>query len=53
MTAKRAVITYTVESLPRGAAVRVRSSDPAAVLAIHEFLAFQRADHHAGAHHDS
>ena len=53
MSAKRAVITYTVESLPRGAAVRVLSSDPAAIQAIHEFLAFQRADHHASAHHDS
>jgi hypothetical protein len=53
MAAKRAVITYTVESLPRGAAVRVRSSDPAAIRAIHEFLAFQRTDHHAGAHLDS
>lgn len=53
MTARRAVINYTVESLPRGASVRVRSSDPAAIQAIHEFLAFQRQDHHAGAHHDS
>jgi hypothetical protein len=53
MAAKRAVITYTVESLPRGAAVRVRSPDAGAVAAIHEFLAFQREDHHAAAHHDS
>jgi hypothetical protein len=53
MAAKRAMITYAVESLPRGAAVRVRSDDPAAVRAIHEFLAFQRHDHHAPAHHDS
>jgi hypothetical protein len=53
MAAKRAVISYSVESLPRGAAVRVRSDDPSAVKAIHEFLAFQRHDHHAPAHHDS
>lgn len=53
MAAKRAVITYTVESLPRGAAVRVHSDDPEAVQAIHEFLAFQRQDHHAPAHHDT
>jgi TusA-related sulfurtransferase len=53
MAAKRAEITYTVESLPRGAALRVRSDDPAAVQAIHEFLAFQRQDHHAPTRHDS
>jgi hypothetical protein len=53
MVARRAVITYTVESLPRGAAVRVRSADPVAILAIHEFLEFQRQDHRAAAHHDS
>ena len=53
MAAKRSVITYAVESLPLGAAVRVRSRDPEAIRAIHEFLAFQRQDHHAAAHHDS
>ncbi len=35
---------------PRGAEVRVRSADPAAVTAIHEFLAFQRSAHHAARH---
>ena len=53
MTARRAEIRYTVESLPRGAALRVRSSDASAVRAIHDFLSFQRQDHHAGAHRDS
>lgn len=53
MAARKATIAYTVESLPRGAAVRVRSADSAAVQAIHEFLAFQRQDHHAAAHRDS
>ena len=53
MVARRALITYTVESLPRGAAVRVRSADPDAIRAIHEFLEFQRQDHRAAAHHDS
>ncbi len=53
MTARRDRISYTVESLPRGAAVRVRTTDAAAVAAIHQFLAFQRMDHHAGAGHDS
>ncbi len=53
MAARRTAISYSVESLPRGAAVRVRSVDADAVRAIHEFLAFQRQDHHAAAHHDS
>lgn len=51
MSARRDVITYAVESLPRGAAVRVRSADPDAVRAVHAFLAFQREDHHAAADH--
>ena len=49
MAAKREAITYTVELVPRGAAVRLWSADPVAVQAIHDFLAFQRADHHAAA----
>lgn len=53
MAAKRAVISYTVESLPRGAAVRLRSDDADAVQAIHDFLAFQRRDHHAPDRGDS
>ncbi len=53
MTARRGVITYDVESLPRGAALRVRSGDAAAIRAIHEFLAFQRQGHHAGLSSDS
>ena len=51
MAAKRDAITYTVEVLPRGAAVRLQTTDTAAVCAIHDFLAFQRMDHHAGAGH--
>ncbi len=50
MAARRQEISYTVEMLPRGAAVRLRTTDTAAVRAIHEFLAFQRQDHHAAAH---
>jgi hypothetical protein len=53
MADRHAVIDYVVETLPRGGAVRVRSSDPVAVRAIHDFLAFQREDHHASARHDS
>jgi hypothetical protein len=53
MVARRAAIAYTVDTLPRGAALRIRTADSTAVRAIHEFLAFQRHDHHAGAHADS
>jgi hypothetical protein len=53
MADRHGAISYTVESLPRGGAVRVRSSDTVAVRAIHDFLAFQRQDHHASARHDS
>ena len=51
MAAERGKISYAVETLPRVAALRLRSTDSAAVGAIHEFLAFQRMDHRAGAHH--
>jgi len=53
MAQRRAAISYSVESLPRGGAVRVRSGDSVAVQAIHDFLAFQRQDHHASARRDS
>jgi hypothetical protein len=51
MMAERGKIGYSVEGLPRGAALRLRTADSAAVEAIHEFLAFQRMDHRAAAHH--
>jgi hypothetical protein len=51
MAARRARISYVVESLPRGAAVRLTTGDSSAIEAIHEFLAFQRQDHRAGTHH--
>jgi hypothetical protein len=51
MASEREKISYTVESLPRGAALRLRTTDTAAVEAIHEFLAFQRLDHRAGPDH--
>lgn len=50
MTARRAAIRYTADTLPRGGQLRIRTTDPAAIRAVHEFLAFQRADHHAGPH---
>ena len=47
MAARRRAITYTADTLPRGGQVRLRTADTTAVRAIHEFLAFQRADHRA------
>ena len=45
MRARRAVIRYEFRVLARGGEVRITTRDPAAVRAVHEFLAFQRADH--------
>jgi hypothetical protein len=53
MAARRSEISYTVEDLPRGAALRLRSAEPSLVRAIHDFLQFQRQDHHAAAHQGS
>ena len=50
MAARRAAIRYAVVELPGGAEVRIVSGDTAAVRGIHEFLAFQRMDHHAAGH---
>ena len=47
MTARRASITWTYRALPRGGEVLIRTSDPSALRAIHQFLAFQRNEHHA------
>ena len=48
MREKRSVISYEPHDLPRGAEVVIRTKDSAAVAAIHEFMAFQRGEHHAG-----
>lgn len=45
MRTRRAAIHYAVTDLPRGAALRIRSTDPKAVAAIHRFLAYQRQAH--------
>jgi len=50
MAARRAAIRYAASDRPRGGEVRITTGDTAAVRAIHEFLAFQRDAHHAGAH---
>jgi len=53
MAARHGAIDYSVIDRPRGAEVRIRSADTAAVAAIHAFLDFQRGAHHAGAHEHS
>src|SRR5690606_3454469 len=50
MAEKRGVIRYDYAPLPRGCEVRITTSDPDALQAIHEFLAFQRMDHRAMGH---
>ncbi|MDX2194413.1 MAG: hypothetical protein NW201_13740 [Gemmatimonadales bacterium] len=48
LAARRARLRYERQELPRGAALRVRTSDPEALRALHRFLAYQRAEHRAG-----
>lgn len=48
MAARHDAIRYTFRELPRGGELRIVTDDSAALKAIHEFLAFQRQDHHAG-----
>lgn len=50
MAARRDAIRYTATDRPAGAEVRITTTDPAAVAAVHEFLAFQRSDHRAAGH---
>ena len=50
MTARRARISYEAIDRAHGAEVRIRTGDPEAVSAVHEFLAFQRSDHRAAGH---
>jgi hypothetical protein len=44
----RTHITYTETDLPNGGELRIKTTDPTAIEAIHRFLAFQREEHHAG-----
>jgi hypothetical protein len=45
MRARRRAIRYEFRALPRGGEVRITTGDVPARRAVHEFLAFQRADH--------
>jgi hypothetical protein len=47
MTARRRTIQYNYRALPGGGEVRITTRDTGAIAAVHEFLAFQRAEHHA------
>ena len=48
MKDKRSAISYTFEELPSGGKVRIKTTDPDALRAVHEFLRFQIEDHHTG-----
>jgi len=50
MVARRGAISYDEIDRPRGGEVRITSGDPVAVAAIHQFLEFQRQQHHAAGH---
>ena len=46
MKEKRTEISYSFEDLPAGGRVRIKTTNPDALKAIHEFLRFQIEDHH-------
>lgn len=48
MKEKRAEISYSFEELASGGRVRIKTSNPEALKAVHEFLRFQIEDHHTG-----
>ncbi len=48
MSRLKGEITYAASDIPRGGEVRITTKNAAAVKAIHDFLTFQRMDHHAG-----
>jgi hypothetical protein len=50
MADRAATLKYEAIDRPRGAEVRITTRDPQALAAVHEFLAFQRADHRAAGH---
>ncbi len=50
MARARERITYTYSELPRGGQIRITTTDPDALHAVHEFMTFQRRDHRSGGH---
>jgi hypothetical protein len=50
MAARRSAISYAFATLPRGGEVRITTHNAEALHAIHQFLAYQRQEHHAAGH---
>jgi hypothetical protein len=50
MAERRSRISFVADTAPGGGELRLRTSDPSAIAAIHEFLAFQRQDHRSPSH---
>jgi hypothetical protein len=50
MSERQSAISYVASDRPRGAELRIQTTDPKAIAAVHEFLKFQRGDHRAGGH---
>jgi hypothetical protein len=48
MNLMKSAIRYIYEEMPSGGKVRIKSDDPVAVAAIHDFLRFQITDHQTG-----
>jgi hypothetical protein len=48
MTALKSQIQYKYEKTPRGGRVRIKTANPDALAAVHEFLRFQITDHQTG-----
>ena len=48
MTAHRSGISYAFESMPEGGRVRIRTTDPTALAAVHRFLQYQIREHKTG-----
>jgi hypothetical protein len=48
MKEKRAEISYSFAELPNGAAIRIKTDNHDALMAIHDFLRFQIQDHGTG-----
>ena len=49
MRARRAAIRYQALDRPRGAVLRIRTTDSLALAAVHRFLEYQRREHRTGA----
>jgi hypothetical protein len=48
MKLMKSAIHYTYEEMPSGGRIRIKSDDPIAVAAIHDFVRFQITDHRTG-----